>query len=175
MTDSVGGEDVNKRLFDHFAAEMKRKFKNTAWRIDCYKDARIRLLNACEDAKHKLSTETEAAVQLDKLFNMIDFKATINRSFFDGLCFDVFQKAVTLVERALCEARVDCTRKTMESIEENKRKRKLEEQEEQKVYKQCKKTFNWLERNDMRKTEDLQHRLEEAKELNRSFSGGTGS
>uniref|UniRef100_A0A7E4UUS1 Heat shock 70 kDa protein 14 n=1 Tax=Panagrellus redivivus TaxID=6233 RepID=A0A7E4UUS1_PANRE len=106
----IGGEDVKNRLFEHFEAELKRKyaFIRTGSQFDYCRRTRERFLATSMRVKHKLSTDTEAVASFGHLFGTTEnFKVTINRSFFDGLCFDMFQRVVKVVRDALLQAWID--------------------------------------------------------------------
>jgi heat shock protein 1/8 len=100
----LGGEDVDNRLVEHFAAEFTRKH-----RIDVKTNAKSlkRLKMACERAKRTLSSATQASVELDSLFQGVDFAASITRARFDELNMDYFVKCMTTVERVLLDSKLD--------------------------------------------------------------------
>ena len=72
----LGGEDFDTRLVNHFAKEFKRKHKQ-----DITENARAmrRLRTACERAKRTLSSATQASIEIDSLYEGIDFYSTITR------------------------------------------------------------------------------------------------
>lgn len=94
----LGGEDFDNRLVHHFSQEFKRKHK-----LDITSDDRAmrRLRTACERAKRILSSSTNAQVEIDSLFDGIDFNTTITRARFEDLCGDLFRKSLEPVERVL--------------------------------------------------------------------------
>jgi heat shock 70kDa protein 1/2/6/8 len=98
----LGGEDFDDLLVEHFASEFKRQHT-----LDLRGDARAlrRLRNACERAKRILSTTTDASVQVECLFQGIDFCSTITRSRFEKLCDKLFQQTIQLVEQALNDSK----------------------------------------------------------------------
>merc|ERR1711945_55462 len=61
----LGGEDFDNRIVDHFVKEFKRKHKKD---ISGSKRAVRRLRTACERAKRTLSSSTQAAIEIDSLF-----------------------------------------------------------------------------------------------------------
>lgn len=73
----LGGEDFDARLVDYFAKEFNRKHN-----VDLMTNKRSvrRLQTACERAKRTLSSITQTEVQIDSLFEGIDFYATITRA-----------------------------------------------------------------------------------------------
>ncbi|XP_057532490.1 heat shock 70 kDa protein-like [Amaranthus tricolor] len=100
----LGGEDFDNRLVNHFAAEFKRKHKK-----DISGNARAlrRLRTACERAKRTLSSTTQTTIEIDSLFEGIDFYATITRARFEELCIDLFRKCMDPVETCLRDAKID--------------------------------------------------------------------
>ncbi|CAO2835297.1 unnamed protein product [Amaranthus hypochondriacus] len=100
----LGGEDFDNRLVNHFAAEFKRKHKK-----DISGNARAlrRLRTACERAKRTLSSTTQTTIEIDSLFEGIDFYATITRARFEELCIDLFRKCMDPVESCLRDAKID--------------------------------------------------------------------
>ena len=103
----LGGEDFDNRMVDHFVAEFKRKNRK-----DISKNQRAlrRLRTACERAKRILSSSTEASVELDALYEGVDFYSKITRARFEELCIDLFRSCLEPVEKALCDAKLDQSR-----------------------------------------------------------------
>ena len=100
----LGGEDFDNRMVDHFVQEFKRKYNK-----DIKKNARSirRLRTACERAKRTLSSSTEASIEIDSLFEGIDFYTKITRARFEELCADLFRATMEPVEKALRDAKLD--------------------------------------------------------------------
>ncbi|XP_076307716.1 heat shock protein 70 B2-like [Tachypleus tridentatus] len=100
----LGGEDFDNRMVSHFVEEFKRKHKR-----DLHKSPRAlrRLRTACERAKRTLSSSTEASIEIDALFEGIDFYSKISRARFEELCMDLFRGTLEPVERALSDAKMD--------------------------------------------------------------------
>merc|ERR1712088_1117571 len=71
----LGGEDFDNRMVDHFVNEFKRKHKKD---ISGNKRALRRLRTACERAKRTLSASAQANIEIDSLFEGIDFYTSIN-------------------------------------------------------------------------------------------------
>ena len=67
----LGGEDFDNRLVEHFSKEFKRINKKDL--SDNSRSLR-RLKTACENAKITLSSSTKATVEIDSLYEGIDFK-----------------------------------------------------------------------------------------------------
>merc|ERR1712121_418884 len=94
----LGGEDFDNRMVDHFVNEFKRKNKKD---MTGNKRALRRLRTACERAKRTLSASTQASIEIDSLFEGIDFYSSITRARFEELCSDLFKKTLSPVEEAI--------------------------------------------------------------------------
>jgi len=100
----LGGEDFDNRMVDHFVNEFKRKHKKD---IKGNKRALIRLRTACERAKRTLSASAQANIEIDSLFEGIDFYTSITRARFEELCSDLFKGTLEPVEKAMRDAKMD--------------------------------------------------------------------
>ena len=100
----LGGEDFDNRMVDHFVQEFKRKHKKD---ITGNKRALRRLRTACERAKRTLSSAAQANIEIDSLFEGIDFYTSITRARFEELCSDLFRGTLNPVEKALRDSKLD--------------------------------------------------------------------
>merc|ERR1711973_534481 len=100
----LGGEDFDNRMVDHFVNEFKRKHKKD---LTGNKRALRRLRTACERAKRTLSASAQASIEIDSLFEGIDFYTSITRARFEELCSDLFKGTLEPVEKALRDAKLD--------------------------------------------------------------------
>ncbi|KAM3853167.1 heat shock-related 70 kDa protein 2 [Vipera latastei] len=100
----LGGEDFDNRMVSHFVEEFKRKHKRD---IAGNKRAVRRLRTACERAKRTLSSSTQASIEIDSLFDGIDFYTSITRARFEELNADLFRGTLEPVEKALRDAKLD--------------------------------------------------------------------
>jgi len=100
----LGGEDFDNRMVDHFVNEFKRKHKKD---IKGNKRALRRLRTACERAKRTLSASAQANIEIDSLFEGIDFYTSITRARFEELCSDLFKGTLEPVEKAMRDAKFD--------------------------------------------------------------------
>ncbi|XP_033752147.1 heat shock protein 68-like [Pecten maximus] len=100
----LGGEDFDNRIVNHFVQEFKRKYGK-----DLSQNTRAlrRLRTACERAKRTLSSSSEASVEIDSLFEGIDFYSKLTRARFEDLCADLFRSTLEPVEKALRDAKMD--------------------------------------------------------------------
>ncbi|WWD09456.1 heat shock protein HSS1 [Kwoniella europaea PYCC6329] len=100
----LGGEDFDNRLVNHFVQEFKRKNKK-----DLSSNARAlrRLRTACERAKRTLSSAAQTSIEIDSLFDGIDFYTSITRARFEELCQDLFRSTMDPVEKVLRDSKID--------------------------------------------------------------------
>jgi len=100
----LGGEDFDNRMVNHFVQEFKRKHKK-----DFTSNARAmrRLRTACERAKRNLSSSANASLEIDSLFEGIDFYSQITRARFEDLCADLFRGTLEPVEKVLRDSKID--------------------------------------------------------------------
>jgi len=99
----LGGEDFDNRMVDYFLQEFKRRHRK-----DMSQNQRSlrRLRTACERAKRTLSSSTQAHIEIDSLFDGIDFNATITRARFEDLCMDYFKKCMDPCEKVLRDSKI---------------------------------------------------------------------
>jgi L1 cell adhesion molecule like protein len=99
----LGGEDFDNILMKYFIDEFKRKNK-----IDLSDNKRSlrRLKTACERAKRSLSSSSTASIELESLYDGIDFFSSISRARFESLCMNLFQKCISPVTKVLSDSGV---------------------------------------------------------------------
>ncbi|KAJ3098391.1 70-kilodalton heat shock protein [Physocladia obscura] len=100
----LGGEDFDNRLVSHFAQEFKRKHKKD---LSVNPRAMRRLRTACERAKRTLSSAAQTTIEIDSLFDGVDFYTSVTRARFEELCQDLFRSTVDPVEKVLRDAKMD--------------------------------------------------------------------
>ncbi|XP_075047227.1 heat shock cognate 71 kDa protein-like [Mixophyes fleayi] len=100
----LGGEDFDNRMVNHFVGEFKRKHKKD---ITENKRAIRRLRTACERAKRTLSSSTQASIEIDSLYEGIDFYTSLTRARFEELNADLFRGTLEPVEKSLRDAKLD--------------------------------------------------------------------
>lgn len=66
-----------------------------------------RLRTACERAKRTLSSSAQTSIEIDSLYEGIDFYTSITRARFEELCQDLFRSTMEPVERVLRDAKID--------------------------------------------------------------------
>ncbi len=99
----LGGEDFDNLLVQHFAQEFKRKYKTDL--MESKKSVR-RLKTACERAKRTLSSGNTANIELDSIYEGIDFFTNISRAKFESLCMHLFQKSMEPVQKVLRDSKI---------------------------------------------------------------------
>ncbi|GMH81912.1 hypothetical protein TrVE_jg6507 [Triparma verrucosa] len=99
----LGGEDFDNRMVDYFLQDFKRRFRK-----DMGKNQRAlrRLRTACERAKRTLSSSTQAHIEIDALFEGIDFNSTITRARFEDLNMDYFRKCMEPIEKVIRDSKL---------------------------------------------------------------------
>merc|ERR1712013_964920 len=99
----LGGEDFDNRMVDYFLQDFKRRHRK-----DMSKNQRSlrRLRTACERAKRTLSSSTQAHIEIDSLFDGVDYNSTITRARFEDLCMDFFKKCMEPCEKVLRDAKL---------------------------------------------------------------------
>ncbi|KAJ4807175.1 Heat shock 70 kDa protein [Rhynchospora pubera] len=100
----LGGEDFDNRVLNYFVDEFQRKCKKD---IKDNSRALKRLRSACERAKRALTANTETYVQVDCLYQGIDFSSELTRDRFDELNEDLFTKCIELTGQCLRDANVN--------------------------------------------------------------------
>ncbi|KAM4094014.1 hypothetical protein ACB094_06G162900 [Castanea mollissima] len=100
----LGGEDFDNRMVKHFVEIFKRQHK-----VDISVNSRAlrRLRTACEKAKRTLSSAIETSIEVDSLYDGIDFFSTITRAKFAELNMDLFRKSIDIVEKCLTDANMN--------------------------------------------------------------------
>ncbi|CAI8596080.1 unnamed protein product [Vicia faba] len=100
----LGGEDFDNRMVNYFVQEFKRKKK-----VDIIGNPRAlrRLRTACERAKRALTFVFTTTIEVDALFQAIDFSSPITRAKFEEINMDLFIECMETVERCLVDAGMD--------------------------------------------------------------------
>jgi len=99
----LGGEDFDNRMVDYFLADFKKRYKKD---MSGNQRSLRRLRTACERAKRTLSSSTQAHLEIDSLYDGVDFNATITRARFEDLNMDYFKKCMDPCEKVLRDAKI---------------------------------------------------------------------
>jgi len=99
----LGGEDFDNKLMDFLVKEFQKKEK-----LDIRDSDRAlrRLRTACERAKCALSSSHKATIDIDSLYEGVDFKYELTRARFEDLCDELFKKCLAPVERVLLDSKM---------------------------------------------------------------------
>merc|ERR1719436_17285 len=99
----LGGEDFDNRLVDFCIEDFKKKNK-----LDLRESPRAmrRLRTACEQAKRSLSGAMRVTIEVDTLYEGIDYHVVISRPKFEKLCEADFQRCMAPVSRVLQDAKM---------------------------------------------------------------------
>merc|ERR1711967_127439 len=94
----LGGEDFDNRVIQHLLKVFKRKHGK-----DLTDDKRAiqKLRREVERAKRSLSTTHQVRVEIEGLFDGVDFSETLTRARFEELCIDLFKKTLTPVQKVM--------------------------------------------------------------------------
>lgn len=94
----LGGEDFDQRVMDHFVKLYKKKKGK-----DIRKDNRAvqKLRREVEKAKRALSSQHQARIEIESLFDGEDFSETLTRARFEELNMDLFRSTMKPVTQVL--------------------------------------------------------------------------
>merc|ERR1711971_186059 len=101
----LGGEDFDNRVVDFCLQDFKRK--NRGKDMSGNQRAIRRLRTQCERAKRTLSSSTQATIEIDSLFDGIDFSCSLSRARFEELNMDYFRNSMGPVEKCLRDSGID--------------------------------------------------------------------
>merc|ERR1711871_945240 len=95
---NLGGEDFDQRVMEYMMKIFKRKHKK-----DMSKDKRSiqKLRREVERAKCALSSTSSARVEIESLFDGVDFSETLTRARFEELNMDLFKKTLGPVKKVM--------------------------------------------------------------------------
>jgi len=99
----LGGEDFDHRVMRFLIDEFKKKHGDD---ISKDKKSTQKLKREVEKAKRILSSQHEARVEIESLYNGIDFTYKLTRAKFEQLNNDLFQKTIEPVKQVLKDAKV---------------------------------------------------------------------
>ncbi|KAH9767716.1 Heat shock cognate 70 kDa protein [Citrus sinensis] len=100
----LGGEDFDNRMVNHFIQEFKRKTEKD---ISGSPRAVQRLRKDCERAKRILSSTSQTTIEIDSLYEGIDFSSVMTRARFEELNMDLFRKCIKHVDMCLRTGKTD--------------------------------------------------------------------
>lgn len=97
----LGGEDIDNRLVSYFSEDFKKKHGKD---LTTNPRALRRLKAECEKAKRTLSSVQVTNIELDSLFNGIDYYTSLTRAKLEHLCEDILNKCMEPVRSVLLDA-----------------------------------------------------------------------
>ncbi|KAK9741044.1 hypothetical protein RND81_03G077700 [Saponaria officinalis] len=102
----LGGGDFDDNIVKYHLDEFKRKFKK-----DTSDQPRVlsRLRSASEKAKRVLSSVTQTNIELDCLYEGIDFTSTLSRARFENLNVMFFKSCIDTVDKCLKDAKMEAS------------------------------------------------------------------
>ncbi|KAF2299303.1 hypothetical protein GH714_031424 [Hevea brasiliensis] len=97
----LGGEDFDQRVMEYFIKLIKKKHGK-----DISKDNRAlgKLRRESERAKRALSSQHQVRVEIESLFDGVDFSEPLTRARFEELNNDLFRKTMGPVKKAMEDA-----------------------------------------------------------------------
>ncbi|CAL1398231.1 unnamed protein product [Linum trigynum] len=98
----LGGGDFDQRVMEYFIKLIKRKYGKEDINED--KRALGKLRMECERAKRALSSQHQVRVEIDFLYQGMDFSEPLTQAKFNELNFDLFKKTLEVVEATLKDA-----------------------------------------------------------------------
>merc|ERR1711935_1024229 len=102
----LGGEDFDNRVIQHLLKVFKRKHGK-----DPSKDKKAiqKLRRDVERAKRALSTQHQVRVEIESLYDGIDFSETLTRARLEELCADLFKKTLGPVQKVMDDSELKKT------------------------------------------------------------------
>ncbi|PAN30810.1 hypothetical protein PAHAL_5G300500 [Panicum hallii] len=97
----LGGEDFDQRVMDYFIKLIKRKHGR-----DIAGNARAlgKLRRECERAKRALSNQHQVRVEIEALFDGVDFSEQLTRARFEEINNDLLRKTMVPLKKAMADA-----------------------------------------------------------------------
>lgn len=99
----LGGEDIDIEMTKYCMTDFKKRHNKDM--SESPKAVR-KLRNACERAKKSLSTSVTSLIEVDGLFEGIDYSINLSRAKFDEICMDIFKRTIEPVKKVLADAKM---------------------------------------------------------------------
>lgn len=101
---SIGGQNFDRALVDHFAAEFKEKYKID---VKSNKRAGIRLMTECEKLKKQMSANSsELRINIECLMDDKDVTGKMKREQFQEMCASLFERVEPTLQKVLADSGV---------------------------------------------------------------------
>jgi L1 cell adhesion molecule like protein len=99
----LGGSDIDNCIVDYLCDDIKKRFKK-----DIRENARAlkRLNISAEKAKKTLSSATTVTVEVESLFDGLDYTCQLSRAKFEQLVDPIFQRTIEPLNRLLQDAKM---------------------------------------------------------------------
>jgi len=96
----LGGEDFDQRVMKYFIKIFKKKYKK-----DMSKDKKAlqKLRREVERVKRVLSSQPQARLEIESLYDGEDFSESLTRARFEELCLDLFKKTLGPVAKVMSD------------------------------------------------------------------------
>jgi L1 cell adhesion molecule like protein len=89
-----------KHFSDKFKEETGKDINNDSLAL-------TKLRIACNGAKHTLSFSNEVVIEIDSLYEGVNFKTKCTRALFEQLCMDLFKRCFSPLEKVFTDSRID--------------------------------------------------------------------
>jgi len=99
----LGGSDLDNLIVDYLCADIKKKYNKN---IKENPKALKRLNIAAEKAKKNLSTAATVPIEIDSLFDGIDYTITLSRAKFEQLAESFFNKSMEPLNKVIKDAKI---------------------------------------------------------------------
>ncbi|KAI7803520.1 heat shock cognate 71 [Triplophysa rosa] len=99
----LGGKDFDNCMVNHFCRRIQEKTRRTTIRTRHPRGGSVQLVKE----PRELSSSSQSSVEIDSLYEDIDFYTSITRARFEKLCSDLFRETLDPVEKALRDAKMD--------------------------------------------------------------------
>ena len=109
----LGGEDFDRKLVDYVLQQFDKDHPETPGIKEDFR-ARRRLQNAMERIKRTLSFKTEATLEIDALYEGVDYTVELSRAKFEKLCEPIFKRLMLPLDALMLDTR--CRKKEVQDI-----------------------------------------------------------
>eukprot|EP00457_Paulinella_chromatophora_P002504 gb/GEZN01002509.1/.p1 GENE.gb/GEZN01002509.1/~~gb/GEZN01002509.1/.p1 ORF type:complete len:710 (+),score=149.07 gb/GEZN01002509.1/:95-2131(+) len=101
----LGGEDFDSTMIDHVLKAFTRQHRV---KIDPATNSKAirRLRTACERAKRALSSSLDTTIEIESLYEGIDFQYRLTRARFEDMCMHFFKACMDPIEQVLKDAKI---------------------------------------------------------------------
>jgi L1 cell adhesion molecule like protein len=101
----LGGEDFDNRLAAHLRTVFEKQHKKQI--PDDHTRAMRKLKSVAETTKNRLSQLQTCRVEIESLYDGIDFHCQVTRSTFEAICHDLFETCLEPIKKVLIDAEIE--------------------------------------------------------------------